>query len=75
MSQTTIIELGGRRYKVTCIPDPEPADTELNDVEAYFSIDDLLKKKLIIKHDPENKYSARAIQAWLDKFPKPLNSK
>ena len=72
MSQTTIIELGGRRYKVTCIPDPEPADTMLNDVEAYFSIDELLRNKLIVRQRSENKYSGRAIQNWLDKFPKPI---
>lgn len=72
MSQTTIIELGGRRYKVTCIPDPEPDDTVLNDVEAYFSIDELLRNKLIVRQRSENKYSGRAIQNWLDKFPKPI---
>ena len=72
--KVTTIKIFGR-YEVTCQPDPEPEDTVLNDVEAYFSIDDLIRKKLIIKHDPINKYSQRAIQAWLDKFPKPLNSK
>jgi len=72
--KVTTIKIFGR-YEVVCQPDPEPEDTVLNDVEAYFSIDDLIRKKLIIKHDPINKYSGRAIQAWLDKFPKPLNSK
>jgi len=71
MSQTTIIELGGRRYKVTCIPDPEPADTMLNDVEAYIWITENLKSRLLT-NVPTKQYSQRAIQNWLDKFPKPL---
>jgi len=75
MSQkVTTIKIFGK-YEMTCIPDPEPADTILNDVEAYLSIDDLLKKKLIIKHDPSNQYSSRAIQNWLNKFPEQLNNK
>ena len=74
MSQTTIIELGGRRYKVTCIPDPEPADTMLNDVEAYIGITENLKSRLLT-NVPTKQYSQRAIQNWLDKFPKPINQK
>ena len=72
MSNTTIIELGGRRYRVTCLPDLEPMNQQ-NVVEAYLSITEFLKKKLLGNTDNETRsYSATDIQAWLDKFPKPL---
>ena len=75
MSQkvTTITIFG--RYEVTCRPDPEPADTELNCLEVYYQINDLIQTKLIRAKLSESKHSQRAIQAWLDKFPKPLNQK
>jgi len=68
MSNTTIIQLGDRRYRVTCLPD-EPATT-LNNVEAYISITEFLKKKLLT--GPARPTSQQAIQLWLDKFPKPI---
>jgi hypothetical protein len=69
MPQTTIIELGGRRYRVTCLPDPEPIE-KLNAVETYISITECLKKALL--KDTLTTYNQADISAWLSKFPKPI---
>ena len=68
MSKTTVITIYGK-YKVTCEPDPEPAVKIQNDVEAYISITELLKKKLLT-NVPTRNYSVQALQEWVDKFPK-----
>ena len=74
MSQkVTTIKIFGR-YEMTCQPAPEPDDTVLNDVEAYIGITENLKSRLLT-NVPTKQYSQRAIQNWLDKFPKPLNTK
>lgn len=70
----TTIELNGRKYTVLCQPAPEPADTELNDVQVYLKVMEFLKYTLF-ESTTESKHSDRAIQNWLDKFPKPINSK
>lgn len=75
MSQkVTTIKIFGR-YEMTCQPAPEPADTELNSLESYFKVDEFLRKKLINGNLLDQKHSHLAIQNWLEKFPKPLNSK
>jgi len=68
----TTIEMNGLKYTVWCMP-PEPEEPEWNDLEVYIGITENMKSRLLTKEKIEH-YSQRAIQEWLDKFPKPLTS-
>ena len=69
----TTIEANGKKYTVWCMP-PEPEDPTWLDLEVYIGITENLKSRLLTKEKIEH-YSQRAIQEWLDKFPKPLINK
>lgn len=66
----TTIEMNGLKYTVWCMP-PEPVEPTCNRVEAFLYIADNLKSRMLT-NDKSPEYSKRAVQEWLDKFPKPI---
>lgn len=68
MSTTTIIELGGHRYQVTCLPDD--GLVTINPVEVCELMNPL--KLQILNQSSDTGYLMADIINWLNKFPKPI---
>jgi len=72
MSETIIIELGGRKYQVTCM-EPNESDRNyfVNPVEAFTWIMDDMKQS-VLRKKPETYWRWSDIGLWLRKLPEPV---
>ncbi len=64
------IEVGGHKFTVWCLPPSEPVDEKLNNLQVFIGVTESLRK--VVLQGKQELYSQKALEDWLDKFPKPL---